>query len=234
MLVCDHAGNAVPAALDQLGLPQTELERHIGIDIGVLGMALELSTLLDAPLIHQRYSRLVIDCNRATGETTSIPPISDGTRVPGNENLSAAAVRERIDAIFSPYHDAITHLLDQRTAAGQNTILVALHSFTPQLHTSSAERPWHADIMFDRDPRLGKALLALLRDESDILTGENEPYGINTDNDYTIPIHGEQRALPYVGIEVRQDLLATTTEQNAWARRLADLLPRALANADLG
>lgn len=230
VLVCDHAGNAIPNRMTQLGLPVQEIERHIGIDIGALAVAQCMSDLLDAPLIHQRYSRLVIDCNRETGDSTSIPIISDGTRVPGNDNLSDREVHQRITAIFNPYHDAIGQLLDRRAAANQPTVLVAVHSFTPQLRTADTSRPWHTDIMFDRDPRIGKALLALLRDEPDIFAGENEPYGINTDNDYTIPVHGERRNIPYVGIEIRQDLLATTQQQQTWANRMAQLLPRTLSN----
>lgn len=228
VLVCDHAGNAVPQALNRLGLPDEELGRHIGIDIGILGTALKMSELLDAPLIHQRYSRLVIDCNRAIRDKTSIPEVSDSTPVPGNEQLSAEAVQQRIGAIFEPYHNTIRTLLDQRATAGQQSVLVAVHSFTPRLRSDGTSRPWHTDIMFDRDARLGKALLMLLHEEADILAGENQPYGVNTDNDYTIPVHGEQRGIAHVGIEIRQDLLATTGEQHAWAERFARLLPRAL------
>src|SRR5699024_758694 len=162
-------------------------------------------------------SRLVIDCNRLPDDAASRPEISDGTRIPGNRQLTDAESRRRIAKIFTPYHDAIKALLDRRAAQNQTTVLIALHSFTPQLRTSAAERPWHTDIMFDRDARVGRALLAGLANEPGIVAGENEPYGINTHNDYTIPEHGEGRRLPYAGIEIRQDLLLTTEHQQAWA-----------------
>lgn len=233
VLVCDHAGNAVPQQLDRLGLPDDELERHIGIDIGAVGVAKYLSALLDAPLVYQRYSRLVIDCNRRPDDVASRPEVSDGTSVPGNRDLPDAQARQRMAEIFRPYHDAITALLDLRASKNRATVLIAVHSFTPELRSSETERPWHTDIMFDRDARVGKALLNGLANEPDILAGENEPYGINTHNDYTIPEHGEGRQLPYAGIEIRQDLLLTSEHQQAWAARLARLLPRAIADAGI-
>ncbi len=131
LLVVDHAGRAVPAALGRLGLPDSEFERHIAWDIGALGVGLHLSALLDAALIAQAYSRLVIDCNRRPGHPTSIAPRSDGTDIPGNLGLQETACRARVGEIFRPYQDAIAAAIDARTAAGRETVLVAVHSFTP-------------------------------------------------------------------------------------------------------
>ena len=227
LLVIDHAGRAVPGRLGRLGLPDAEFERHIAWDIGALGVGRHLCALLDAPAIAQSYSRLVIDCNRTPGHPTSIAPRSDGTLVPGNQELDQAARDARRDEIFLPYQDAIAAEIEARTAAGRRTVLVAVHSFTPSM--AGCDRPWHAGLLYNRDPRLGRALLALLEREGDLVVGDNEPYRLSDADDYTVPVHGEQRGLLHVELEIRQDLIATPDGERAWAGRLARLLPDALA-----
>src|SRR5882724_4137602 len=130
-LTCDHAGRAIPHRLAGLGLPEHETFRHIAWDIGIGGVGLQLSRLLDAAVILQTYSRLVIDCNRDPNVPSSIPEISETTAVPGNNGLEEAARAARIDAIFRPYHNAVAAALDRRAAQGRDSVLVALHSFTP-------------------------------------------------------------------------------------------------------
>ncbi|HJU20499.1 MAG TPA: N-formylglutamate amidohydrolase [Stellaceae bacterium] len=227
LLVCDHAGNRIPRRLGTLGLPEAERQRHIAWDIGIAEVGRELSHLLDAALILQTYSRLVIDCNRDPAVPSSIPEISELTEIPGNLGLDAAARAARIAAIFRPYHERITAALDRRKAAGRRTVLIALHSFTPVY--KGAARPWHAGILFNRDARFAHALFALLRAEGDLVVGENEPYRVSDLTDYTVPVHGERRGLLHVEIEIRQDLIADPAGQALWARRLARLLPAAEA-----
>ncbi|PMR77417.1 N-formylglutamate amidohydrolase [Billgrantia endophytica] len=229
VLASDHAGNSVPRRLRNLGLPQSELGRHIGIDVGILETSLQLADQLDAPLIAQRYSRLVIDCNRQPGNVSSMPTISESTEVPGNCGLSDDEMWWREREIFHPYHDMIKEMLDSRDQEGRDTVLVAMHSFTPELF--GRPRPWHIGVLFNRDPRVGKALLELLRAEGDLCVGENEPYAVDDENDYTIPVHGERRGLPHVEIEIRQDQLADAGGRKAWADRLARLLPQAVDRA---
>ena len=231
LLVVDHAGRAVPAALGRLGLPESEFrsefERHIAWDIGAMGVARHLSALLDAALIAQAYSRLVIDCNRRPGHATSIAPRSDGTDIPANAGLDEPACRARVAEIFRPYQDAIAAAIDARTAAGRETVLVAVHSFTPAM--AGRVRPWHVGLLTNHDPRLGHALMALLEREGDLVVGDNEPYRLSDLDDYTVPVHGERRGLLHVELEIRQDLIADEAGQRAWAERLARLLPPALA-----
>ncbi|WP_419731224.1 N-formylglutamate amidohydrolase [Lichenicola sp.] len=227
LLVVDHAGRAVPTALGRLGLPDAEFERHIAWDIGALGVAEDLSARLDATTIMQAYSRLVIDCNRRPGHATSIAPRSDGTSIPGNLELDDAARMARRDEIFTPYQDTIARHIDARLQAGRPPVLVAVHSFTPSM--SGRVRPWHAGVLHNHDPRLGLALLALLEAEGDLVVGDNEPYALSDLDDYTVPVHGEQRGLLCVELEIRQDLIAEPDGQIAWAERLARLLPLALA-----
>jgi predicted N-formylglutamate amidohydrolase len=227
-LICDHAGNAVPAALDDLGLPQEERDRHIGIDIGALGVAQGLAERLNAPLVWQRYSRLVIDCNRLNSAATSISPVADGTPVPGNQDLDEAARTARAAEIMAPYHARIAARLDERKAAGHPTLLVAVHSFTPRLRARPADRPWHIDLCWARLDGFSRHVLRALREDGDSLVlGENQPYDVDLVNDYSIPVHGEGRKLPYAEIEIRQDLIAEADGQDLWAARLARVLTRA-------
>ncbi|MFC4352191.1 N-formylglutamate amidohydrolase [Fodinicurvata halophila] len=226
-LVCDHAGNAVPAALDRLGLPEEELNRHIAIDIGALEIAKRLSRRLDAALYYQPYSRLVIDSNRQTHVTDSVPAVSDGTEIPANAELSDGARGQRIEEILMPYHDSIEAALQARQDAGRETILVSVHSFTPALRARAEDRPWHVSVMWADNERFGRPVLDELRKEAGLNVGMNEPYTVVMDGDYSIPLHAERRGIDYVEFEMRQDLTATDSDAETWAERLARVLQAA-------
>jgi len=219
LLIADHAGQQVPAALGNLGLPSSELDRHIGWDIGIAGVTVELARLLDAWAITQTYSRLVIDCNRPPGAPGRFAPLSDGTVVPGNQALDDVAQDARVQAIFAPYHGRIAAELDARAAAGMPTVLIAMHSFTPAMQ--GVARPWHAGVLYHQDTRFAQALLQALRDEGDLVVGDNQPYSVSSTSDYAVPVHGEGRGLVHVELEIRQDLIADVAGQQAWAERLA-------------
>jgi predicted N-formylglutamate amidohydrolase len=226
-LTCDHAGRDFPRRLAKLGLPENETRRHIAWDIGIGAVGQRLSQLMDATVILQTYSRLVIDCNRDPNVPSSIPEISEITEIPGNRGLGEAERAARVEAIFRPYHNAIAAALDRRAARGRHSVLVALHSFTPVFKDVS--RPWQVAVLFNRDPRLAHPLAELLRAEGDLVVGENEPYAVSDLTDYTVPVHGERRGLPHVEIEIRQDLITQPAGQREWAERLARLLPAAYA-----
>ncbi len=226
LLVADHAGRGVPAHLGDLGVGTADWDRHIAWDIGIAGLCAALAPMLGATWVEQAYSRLVIDCNRRPGHPTSIPELSDGTAVPGNTGLDQAARDTRARAIFKPYHTAIAAEIDARQAAGQRTVLIAMHSFTPAM--GGMARPWHAGVLFNRRADLSLALAALLRDAG-WHVGENEPYSLGDDSDYTVPVHAERRGLAYVELEIRQDLIAEDAGQTAWAQLLHAALPQALA-----
>jgi len=221
VLICDHAGARVPRRLDSLGLPAEELQRHIAWDIGAAEVASRLAALLDAFLILQTYSRLVIDCNRPPGSPQSIVQLSESTRIPGNESVPASEALAREREVFRPYHERICAELDRRKAAQQPGILVAVHSFTPAFH--GRQRPWHAGVLYNRDRRLARAVLQALRADPELVVGDNEPYAASDSTDYAIPVYGEQRGLLHVGIELRQDLLDEAGQQE-WAGRLAQAL----------
>jgi predicted N-formylglutamate amidohydrolase len=218
LLTCDHYGRLIPGVLGDLGLPESELKRHIAWDIGIAGVAEMLSKHLDAHLIVQRYSRLVIDCNRPPHVASSIPPISDATTIPGNEGITREAAELRRAQIFDPYHRRIDEIIDTRRQRNMPTILVSLHSFTPVY--AGIARPWHIGTLYQRDKVLPPLLLHLLRAEPDLVVGDNEPYAVSDDTDYTIPVHAEARGLMNTGIEIRQDLISDAAGEKAWADRL--------------
>jgi len=226
-LACDHASNRIPRRLGSLGLAAAALQRHIAWDIGAAGVARGLSERLDATLVMQNYSRLVIDCNRRPEVADSIPTVSENTEIPGNRNLSPAQARARVAEILAPYHQGIAGHLDARRERGLASVLVAVHSFTPVY--DGTERPWHVGVLYNRDPRLPGIMLDLLGDEDHLVVGDNQPYQVGDLTDYTIPVHGEARGIAHVEIEIRHDLIATEADQAAWADRLADLLVRACA-----
>ncbi len=225
VLTCEHAGRAIPRALDGLGLAEGEVDRHIGWDIGALEVARGVAERLDAALFHQTYSRLVIDCNRIPSAHDIIPTRSDGTAVPGNRGLDAAAIAARHREIFRPYHDGITAALDARAAASRRSILVSIHSFTPTMN--GVDRPWHIGVLYRRSPAYPRLVLTALAQESGLVLGDNEPYAITDGKDYAIPVHGDHRGIPNVEIEVRQDLIGDAAGQ----ARFAEVLARAFTRA---
>jgi predicted N-formylglutamate amidohydrolase len=206
VLIGDHAGRAVPAALCDLGLPAAELERHIAWDIGVAALGARLADNLEACFIAQRFSRLVIDCNRDPERPDAIVETSDGAKVPGNIGLPPPERRRRIEEVFSPYHARIAQELDASAATGVSTLLVALHSFTPVMAGSA--RPWRYGVLHLGQSPACDALLARLRSRFGAgLVGDNEPYRMEG-TDFTVPHHAVARGLDYVELEVRQDLIA--------------------------
>lgn len=225
-MTCDHAGREIPLRLGDLGVPEAELARHIAWDIGALGVARRLSEQLDAALVSQTYSRLVIDCNRQPSRHDAMTRLSELTEIPGNHALHPDHADARVREIFDPYHDAIAAELDRRRDDGRTSLLLAVHSFTPVYKSQS--RPWHIGLLYNRDDRVARVLMELMGREPGLVVGDNEPYAITDEGDYTIPVHGEQRGLPHIEIEVRQDLIESEAGQREWAARLADWMDGAI------
>ena len=228
LLVCDHAGRAVPRALGDLGLPAAEFDRHIAYDIGAAGLALALAEPLGAALIQQAYSRLVIDCNREPGRADAIPTLADGVRVGGNVGLSEDDRARRVAAIHRPYHAAIRAELDVRERAGVRGALVLIHSFTPQM--GGVARPWQVGVLHQGNA-LSLAMLYLLRSEPGLVVGDNEPYAMD-EVDFTAPLHAQARGLQYLELETRQDLIGDEAGQRRFADLYARLIPQALARIE--
>jgi predicted N-formylglutamate amidohydrolase len=222
LIVVDHAGARIPRRLGNLGLAPMELERHIAWDIGALGVATRVARSIDATLLAQNYSRLVIDCNRDPQVSSSIPVMSESSLIPGNANLDDAQAALRRAEIFDPYHARIRALLDERLAAGRPTIVVAQHTMTDVY--KGVRRNMHAAILYNRDRRFAGLMLDMLRRDGALIIADNEPYFVSDETDYTIPRHAEARGLPHVEIEIRQDLVADESGEAQWAQRIAGAL----------
>ena len=222
IIVVDHAGARIPRRLANLGLPDSELKRHIAWDIGALSVARRVAQALDAPMVAQNYSRLVIDCNRDPKVATSIPRISELREIPGNIGLSPQDIDARRREIFDPYHRRIREMLEHRRAIARRAILVAQHTMTDVYNTD--RRTMHAAVLYNRDRRFAGAVLQMLRQERDLIIADNEPYFVSDETDYTIPHHAEARSLLHVEIEIRQDLVKDEAGQAEWAARLARVL----------
>ncbi|MDZ4841673.1 MAG: N-formylglutamate amidohydrolase [Hyphomicrobium aestuarii] len=229
IILCDHASNALPAGYGTLGLPEAELDRHIGYDIGAAGVARGLAALLGTAAVLSRWSRLLIDLNRGLDDPTLIMRLSDGAVIPGNRHVDIAERERRIDACWRPYHAAVAGLIDAELVQGRTPILVSIHSFTNIWR--GAARPWHAAILWDRDPRLALPLIAGLRADASLIVGDNEPYSGKLRGD-TLWQHGTSRGLPHAIVEIRQDLIADPPGQDAWAARLACIITAMLADPE--
>lgn len=221
LIVCDHAGNAMPAALGSLGVAPDRFGEHIAFDLGALGVARGLADQLGATLVFGRYSRLAADLNRAPDDASAIPVISDGVLVPGNLGLDSAERSQRISVLHNPYHDFIAEFVASAVAQNIRPVMISIHSFTPRV--SKIVRPWEAGVLWDKDPRIALPLLAALRSQG-ILVGDNEPYSGRHTADYTLDRHAEGSHLAHAAIELRQDCIGSAGSQHIWAERIAGIL----------
>ena len=231
VLVCDHASNRVPRALHHLGLAPAPLREHIAWDIGAADVARRLSRRFDAPLALTNYSRLVIDCNRALNDPSSIPAESDGVPVPGNRGLSQGERLQRIETLFKPYHEAVARLIAHKTERGGPPAVVSIHSFTPVFQR--VRRPWHIGVLWNEDRRVALPLLDALGRVADISVGDNEPYSARDGVGYTIAAHAESAGLAHVALEIRQDLIAISAGAEHWAEIVGAALEAAFAAAGI-
>ncbi len=229
VLACDHASNALPAALDQLGLGPVELAQHIAWDIGAAQVTRLLAARLNATAVLAGYSRLVIDCNRSPGDPASIVGISDNIVIPGNQAVDDAAAELRLNEAFWPYHHAITQALAHRWRhdRGHAPALIAIHSFTPAMN--GFQRPWHLGVLWNRDPRLAGPLLAQFRANPELCVGDNQPYS-GRDVGFTMDAHGSAAGLPHLEIEIRQDLIADEAGCEHWTAIVGAALEATLAD----
>ena len=229
LVSCDHARNRVPADVGggSLGIGAADMARHIAYDVGAAGVAVALGALLDSPVILAGYSRLVIDPNRGEDDPTLVMKLYDGTIIPANRQVDGAEVERRLAAIYRPYHDAYARLAARRTDRGADTVILAIHSFTPCLQ-GRAPRPWQVGVLYShRDARLSRPLLARLALVAGLCVGDNEPYAGHLPGD-AIERHALAAGRLNTLIELRNDLIGTAADQAAWAARLAPILVEVL------
>ena len=231
LILCDHAGREIPSALERLGLSDEALAQHIGWDIGAADMTRHLARLLDAPALLNHMSRLVIDPNRRPATPTSIPAISDGCVVPGNEALPTAAMVDRVVRYFLPYHRSIARCIAAYRRNGVVPAVIAIHSFTPRMN--GLDRPWHIGVLWRGDQRLSEPVLAALEARGDLVVGDNQPYSGLRDFGFTVQFHAQRPRLPHIMFEVRQDEIATTAAAVRYAEIIHEALQAPLGDPDL-
>ncbi|MCR4377894.1 MAG: N-formylglutamate amidohydrolase [Rhodospirillales bacterium] len=231
VLVCEHAANAIPSELNGLGLNEHALQSHIAWDLGALAVAEAMSAKLDAPLVAHRVSRLVYDCNRAPNALDAIPDISEYQKIPGNVGLSAADRQARTVRYYAPFCDTLSACLKKRVLP----VLITVHSFTPVY--KGQRRDVEIGILHDRDSRLADEILKCAGRNSDRKVMRNLPYGPEDGVTFTLVRHALPYGLLNVMIEIRNDLIADVSSQQAMAIRLSEYVTNALSalenNADL-
>ncbi|MEL7466747.1 MAG: N-formylglutamate amidohydrolase [Pseudomonadota bacterium] len=232
IVLCDHASNRVPpdVAGGDLGLPLEDMARHIAWDVGARGVAIALAERLGCPMIASRFSRLVIDPNRAEDDPTLLMKLYDGSIIPGNRHADAAEKERRLTLFHRPYHDAATRLIDGAVAKGVHPRLLSIHSFTPQLK-GRPKRPWEVGLLWDRDDRIFRPLYERMLKEHGLTVGDNEPYSGELKGD-CMWRHGTARGLEHVLIEVRNDLIETEDGQRGWGEDLARWIAEAMEMRD--
>jgi predicted N-formylglutamate amidohydrolase len=231
LLVADHASPFFPAAMNQLGLADWVLERHVAWDIGSDMLTRFLADRLDAPAVLAGFSRLIVDPNRKLTDHSAFAEVSDGIAIPGNIDLDDEQKALRVQSFFKPYHEAITAKLGSFTDRGIVPAMISVHTCTPVF--DRIVRPWHIGIMWDKDPRISVPLIEHFNRMEEICIGDNEPFSGRHPHDFTIDHHAEPAGLPHVGIEVRQDLVRDTDGASNWAGVLADALNDILADENL-
>ena len=226
LITCDHASNRVPewVAGGDLGIGAVDMSRHIAFDVGAAGLAVALGAMLDSPVICSTFSRLVIDANRGEDDPTLVMKLYDGTIIPANRHAGPAEVGERLARLYYPYHDAYAGL----AARQPDTVIVAVHSFTPCLK-GRPPRPWQVGVLYSHlDDRLSMPLISALKAVPGLCVGDNEPYAGHLPGD-AIDRHALQPGRPNTLIEIRNDLIRDAAGQDEWARLLAVVLQTALA-----
>lgn len=231
VLLCDHASNAVPALLADLGLDGEMLQRHIAWDIGAATVTRRLAAMLSMPAVLSGYSRLVVDCNRALDDPTAIRQISDGVVVPGNRGLDAAARVRRAESCYWPYHRKVAETIGRLAARGVVPAIISVHSCTPAM--KGVRRPWHIGVLSNRDRRMADLLIAELSRDRDLCVGDNQPYSGLDPHGYTIETHALPAKRPNVLLEIRQDLIATSDGAHEWAERVGRALAAVLGHPDM-
>lgn len=226
ILLCDHASNALPDRYGTLGLQETDLQRHIGYDIGAEALTRTLAKRFRAPAVLSLYSRLLIDPNRGEDDPTLIMRLSDGSIVPGNANVNELERERRLNRYYRPYHNAITELIDA-CLRQRPPVLFSIHSYVDVWRGS--QRPWHCGLLWDKDPRLAVPMIERLRREPGLFVGDNEPYKGSLKND-TMYRHGTTRGLAHGLLEVRNDLIADPAGVLEWADRIEAVLREVLAD----
>ncbi|WP_435641071.1 N-formylglutamate amidohydrolase [Micavibrio aeruginosavorus] len=235
ILICEHAGNLVPAALGRMGLDDDDFGRHYAVDIGARGVTEHLSRLLDAPAIVATYSRLVVDINRTVDHETTFPVTGEGKPIPGNVGISAADKAQRINEIYKPFDQAVQDVMNAVLDHGGRPMLLAVHSYTPVFF--GTPRPWECAVLWREDWPMSRAMINHLRALNPHV-GDNEPYDSRKQCFGTLDRHagghgdGPEGAFlwPHALVEIRNNLIQNDKDQQSWAEILAGVVGKIMAD----
>ncbi|OIQ26978.1 MAG: N-formylglutamate amidohydrolase [Alphaproteobacteria bacterium MedPE-SWcel] len=227
IVVCEHASNWIPPDLNGLGLAAAARESHIAWDPGALGVSRHLAERLSAPMVEGCISRLVYDLNRPPESPTAIPPVSEIFDVPGNRNLSDAARKMRVEAVYTPFRAALEEEIQRRRTALR--LMVTVHSFTPVYNGEN--RAVELGLLHGRDDRFARAMLARRPSDNSWNVQLNAPYSASDGVAHTLDLHGCDNGLLNVMLEIRNDLIATEHQQQSWAAALAPWIQATLKEA---
>ncbi len=227
VIICDHASNRVPLGYGDLGLGSAEFARHIAWDIGAAAITEMLAQRFDAPAILSTVTRLLVDCNRGFEDPNLTPAVSNGTEIPANRGISHQERETRWRTYHQPYHAAIAQAIDRKLASGRGPMVLSIHSMTPTLR--GIARPWQIAVCWDTDRRLSAPVLDALRAHAGIVVGDNEPYSLDPNEDYSVPLHATRRGLEHLMIEFRQDEIVDAAGQRRWAKLFGDCLEHVLS-----
>lgn len=231
VFICDHASKVIPPDLDGLGLAPGDDEKHVAWDIGAGALTRLLANRFRVPAVLSGVSRLVIDCNRYLDDPASILTHSDDVAVPGNAHVTPEEAQRRAARFFHPYHDAIDGLLTRLIGLGRVPVLVSIHSCTDMME--GMQRPWHVGVLWNRDYRVAGPMLEILKRRDGIVVGDNQPYSAALIPCYTTEVHALKRGLPYVILEVRQDLIGDGDGVAQWGAILGDALAEVLQDRSI-
>jgi predicted N-formylglutamate amidohydrolase len=227
LLICDHASNRIPPEIGDIGVSADDMEKHIAYDIGTELLTMRLQSLLKCSAVMADWSRLLIDMNRDPKSPGLVPEVSDGITIPYNVGMTTAEKMQRMQEYYAPYHQRVSQAID----ALEKPFLVAIHSFTPVM--KDFERPWQIGFLWNSNTDVSlRAAEIMASMEPGFAIGLNQPYSGKTLN-YTMDRHAERRGLPYLSIEIRQDLLDTPENINAWGTRLATLIEKVTTHANI-
>ncbi len=215
LVVGDHASNYIPDDIE-FALDSMQRESHIAWDIGVSGVANNLVSQNGFMAILAGVSRLVVDLNRYADEDAVIPSASDGVPLYGNQ-ISEIEREERLRRYYHPYHKALEDLI----AKASPKLLLSIHSFTPQLSSKPDEqRPWEISVLYNQDDRAARIAIPAF-EKAGFVVGDQLPYS-GEELNATMNRHGEGNNIPYLGIEMRQDLVGDAIGQARFASLLAE------------
>ena len=221
LLTCEHGGRDVPAAYRRVFRGQKALlSTHRGYDIGALGVATRMASLLAAPLIFSTVTRLLIDLNRSLDQRDVF---SEFTR-----DLDEAERASIVATYYRPHRDSVERTVAAATAGGHRVVHVGIHSCTDVLKGS--RRELELALLFDEARPLEAVFCERWRDELARIAPDrrcpfNQPYR-GSDDGLTTSLRGRFSADDYLGleVEVRQGIIGRAVEQRVIGELLAQSL----------